>query len=632
MKRIAIIADAWKRYVNYSWILGCKDYIQEQNLDVEIDIFQIFGNFNMDDKHNIGEYNIIELPDLKKYDGIILEITNTIMKDQYDRIVRKVIESDVPAVSLLETIPGLYSAVIDNYGSMREVVEHLIVRHGCRKINYVGGPASSYENKSRQRAYEDVLREYGIKLEQKRIFQQNYEVYTGINAFDHFNSSGMIPDAFVCANENIAVGLCQRAFEAGYRVPDDFCITGFDDFDKASYFEPRITTISYSRMDVAYQAMGVLHRIWNGENVQKIVYSKAKPVFQESCGCNNIKHKHRSDYIKERIFSEVRQIDLYNETMVMNRKLVECESYEKMGEQLVKCFDALRCKEMYLIMNRDIVNAQNCGVMDEIEEEQRVEGYPPEMEAVIAFKDGKIHTDVQMNVEDMVPKLWNRKKGDIRVFVPLHIREREIGYFVLVNCDYMFENQFLYEIIASFSKSLEYFYGKIELEKANQKLSILYIQDSFTGLYNRMAYNQLAIPLYNSCIDENKPLAIMFFDADHLKMVNDKYGHDMGNVVIEGVADAIKRSFPHEAVAMRYGGDEFVVLIPDCNEQKAKNMEKSFHKTLKDMTSAKKLPFGIEASSGFVIAVDNSRSLDDYINQADDLMYQAKKRHKAQRD
>ena len=122
MKKIAIIADAWKRHVNYSWILGCKDYIQEQNLDVEIDIFQSFGNFIMDDKHNIGEYNIIELPDLKKYDGIILEITNTIMKDQHDRIVRKVIESGVPAVSLLEAIPGLYSAVIDNYSPMREIV------------------------------------------------------------------------------------------------------------------------------------------------------------------------------------------------------------------------------------------------------------------------------------------------------------------------------------------------------------------------------------------------------------------------------------------------------------------------------------------------------------------------------
>ena len=150
-----------------------------------------------------------------------------------------------------------------------------------------------------------MLREYGIKLEQKRIFQQDYEVYTGINAFDHFNSIGMIPDAFVCANENIAVGLCQRAIEAGYRVPDDFCITGFDDFDKASYFEPRITTISYSKIDVAYQAMGVLHRIWNGENVQKIVYSKAKPVFQESCGCNNIKHNIGNGFSSHNLYLSV---------------------------------------------------------------------------------------------------------------------------------------------------------------------------------------------------------------------------------------------------------------------------------------------------------------------------------------
>ena len=50
------------------------------------------------------------------------------------------------------------------------------------------------------------------------------------------------------------------------------------------------------------------------------------------------------------------------------------------------------------------------------------------------------------------------------------------------------------------------------------------------------------------------------------------------------------------------------------------------------ISSAKKLQFDIEASSGFVIVVDNSRSLDDYINEADELMYQAKKRHKAQRD
>ena len=73
-------------------------------------------------------------------------------------------------------------------------------------------------------------------------------------------------------------------------------------------------------------------------------------------------------------------------------------------------------------------------------------------------------------------------------------------------------------------------------------------------------------------------------------------------------------------------------ILANLNNKNVDGLHVTRDKILKDMTSAKKLPFGIEASSGFVIAVDNSRSLDDYINEADEHMYQAKKRHKAQRD
>lgn len=632
MKRIAIIADAWKRYVNYSWVFGCRKYIQEHDLDVEIDIFHSFGNMSRDEQNNLGEYNIINLPDLTKYDGLIVEITNILDPDRLDMVVKKILVSGVPAVSMLEKIPGMYRAGIDNYRSMRMIVEHLITEHGCRRINYVGGPVDSYENNSRKRAYEDALREYGIHVGQEQIYQQNYEVETGMNAFKHFKENGDLPDAFVCANENIAVGLCQSAMDAGYRVPEDFCITGFDDFDKASYFEPRITTVSYSKDDIAYEGMKLLHRIWQGESVPEIVYADAKPVFQDSCGCVNYDHKKRSDFIKDHIFSEVRAIDLYNETMDMNRGLIDCQTYAQMAEYLAKCLNGLRCDEMYLVMNHDIICSQEKDATKEIHEEIIVDGYSKCMDVVIACKNGDMKYNIPKQPDELLPEIWERNKNDFWMFVPLHIREREVGYYVLVNCDYMMENQFIFETLSAFSKALEYLYSRIELQRANNKLSLLYIQDSLTGLYNRMAYNQLAGPLFDRCMKEKRMLAIMFFDADHLKMVNDKYGHDMGNVIIRGVADAVKRCFPHESVAMRYGGDEFVVLVPDCNEQMANDIEEHFHKTLKDITLAKKLPFCIEASSGFVIAVDNSRSLDDYINEADELMYQAKKRRKAQRD
>lgn len=632
MKKIIILADGWKRYVNYSWLYGCKKYIEEQHLEVQIDVFHCFGNMSKDEMHNLGEYNIFNLPDLTQYDGILLEITNIVMDDQAKRIIEKVKESQVPAVSLLIKIPGLYRAGIDNYGNMTKIVEHLIQVHDCKVINYVGGPVENCENNSRERAYRDALERHGIPIEPERIFQQNYEVETGMDAFRYFHDNHLMPDAFVCANENIAVGLCQKAMEHGYHIPEDFRITGFDDFDKASYFEPRITTVGYSKDDIAYEAMKLLHEIWQEKNVPEIVYAKANLIFQDSCGCVNEGHKRRSDSIKERIFSEVRQIDLYNETMDMNRNLFTCDTYEQMAEQLLGCVNRLRCKEMYLVMNHDILKSQTKDVMEDFKEEIIVEGYPDQMDVVLAYKDGERRYDIPKKPGELLPEIWNRNIQDVRVFLPLHMREREVGYFVFVNCDYMMENQFIFETINSFSKSLEYFYSKTVLRHANDKLSVLYLQDSLTGLYNRMAYNQLARPLFQKCMEEKKPIAIVFFDSDHLKLVNDQYGHDMGNVIITSVADAIKKHFPQNSVAMRYGGDEYVVLAPDCKEDQVNEMIARFHETLQIATEEKKLPFVMECSVGYVIAEDDSISMDEYINEADDKMYQEKKKRRALRE
>ena len=145
-RKIAIIADGWRRHITYVWIRGCRNYIKEHELDIEISVFHSFGNFSRDEKFNAGEYNIIHLPDLSQFDGIILEVTNMLNQKKRQQIIRIIQESGVPAVSLLEKIPGLYHAGLDNYATMEQMVEHLIVAHSCKTLNYVGGPADSQEN------------------------------------------------------------------------------------------------------------------------------------------------------------------------------------------------------------------------------------------------------------------------------------------------------------------------------------------------------------------------------------------------------------------------------------------------------------------------------------------------------
>jgi DNA-binding LacI/PurR family transcriptional regulator len=69
---------------------------------------------------------------------------------------------------------------------MEQMVEYLIVAHSCKTLNYVGGPADSQENLLRWQAYEDVLQRYGIPLENDRIWNESYEVESGVRAFIHF--------------------------------------------------------------------------------------------------------------------------------------------------------------------------------------------------------------------------------------------------------------------------------------------------------------------------------------------------------------------------------------------------------------------------------------------------------------
>ena len=80
MKKIAIVADGWRRYINYAWISGCRQYIKEKKLDAQLYVFYAFGNFSKDEKYNQGEYNIITLPDFRQFDGIIVEITNVLKR------------------------------------------------------------------------------------------------------------------------------------------------------------------------------------------------------------------------------------------------------------------------------------------------------------------------------------------------------------------------------------------------------------------------------------------------------------------------------------------------------------------------------------------------------------------------
>lgn len=633
MKKIALITDGWKRYVTYAWVQGYRRYASQYHLDTDLYVFQSFGNFNTDEGYNSGEYNITRLPDLRTFDGIILDLSNVSDASLKESFLARVRESGVPAISLLEDLPGLYYSGLDNLTDFSILVEHLITEHGCRKLNYVGASPRNQENQKRLLAYRKTLEKHGILFEPERVIERSFEIKTGIRAFTEFQQKGLLPEAFVCASDNIAVGVCLAAREAGFSIPEDFLVTGFDNEDKASYCNPRITTADFSKTEIMYHAMELLVDIWNGQTDRRCTYTQAVHIFQESCRCVSECPPDRGQYIIKRILSEARQSDMQNWMIDLNRFLLDCTSYTDLTSHMQMWLHEHQFGNLYLLMNPDIFHLEKVDILPEIPDDiYRCVGYPDKMTVVHPVSDTEAVMQLSITDGHLLPDITHTGDQNIFVFAPLHFREREVGYVVLQNCDYLLDHQFLFKMLNSFRTALESLYNKLVLCKKNKQLSQLYIHDSLTGLYNRMAYENLALPLFQKYMQKKKHLGILFVDADHLKYINDNFGHDMGNLAIRSIASAIHKSCPVGSVCMRYGGDEFVCIIPDFDLPRMHQLEKTILHALEEISDVSRFPFPLEASIGSVIADDAVFSLNDYINLADQKMYASKKARKAARE
>jgi two-component system cell cycle response regulator len=108
------------------------------------------------------------------------------------------------------------------------------------------------------------------------------------------------------------------------------------------------------------------------------------------------------------------------------------------------------------------------------------------------------------------------------------------------------------------------------------------ITDGLTGLYNRHYLNAHLDNLVRQSLNNNKPLSIVIMDMDHFKQVNDTYGHDVGDQVLKQLSDIIIKSIRSADLAARFGGEEFVVLMPETDTQQASDAAERIRKTIEN--------------------------------------------------
>jgi len=119
-----------------------------------------------------------------------------------------------------------------------------------------------------------------------------------------------------------------------------------------------------------------------------------------------------------------------------------------------------------------------------------------------------------------------------------------------------------------------------QLQAANRELQRLSSTDRLTGLFNRGHWEEMLRQEYARHRRYDRNAALVMFDIDHFKKINDSYGHQAGDAVIQQTAELVRQCMRDADIAGRYGGEEFVVLLPDTDSDGALTFAERFRQTV----------------------------------------------------
>lgn len=165
-----------------------------------------------------------------------------------------------------------------------------------------------------------------------------------------------------------------------------------------------------------------------------------------------------------------------------------------------------------------------------------------------------------------------------------------------------------------------------DIQAGFNKLKIVSEIDDLTKLFNHRTFKFLTDKIIHHAERKSSKLAILMIDADNLKRVNDRYGHEAGNLLLVNIAQCLTSVLRASDIAARYGGDEFVILLNDCDKSNALQVAERLTAEFKaTQVRFQGETIQLSASIGIACLPEHGHQLDMLLSKADQAMYASKR-------
>lgn len=563
-------------------------------------------------------FDVFRLINFEETDGVIIE-TKTFKTNNgaVEYIVSEAKKHNTPVITIDGKKDGCASVIYDYGTAFEELVEHLITKHGCRKIDMIAGTENNSFSDSRIEAYKSVLEKHGIPFRKDRVVYGEFWHDPSVLAMEKLlEDSAELPDAVVCVNDASAIAACEVLNSHGYFVPEDILVTGFDGIEDARLHYPQITNAQQDIKACANVVVKMLYSMCDGAPAEDITIPFALN-FSQSCGCQKPTDYDRNAALRT-LSDKIGAGNGFDQYMIeFGNSLIAAENLQDasavIGEhsfmQSVICMN-----KSFADFSKDFTYDADKPFEDEI--------------LILCHKgvENEFFNDTHTSLKDLMPVNTQNPVvyNTCYVFNAIRFGQMTLGYAALpVFVDWKYLYWFFDKYIATLAQAAYQFHMR-------EHMKYLYCRDPMTGLYNRRGFFESMKNTIFNYSDGKHYLNIYSFDMNDLKYINDNFGHADGDFAIKTISQAMLfAANGKECYNARFGGDEFVSALVTADAPDNGEFADIFRKELKRLSDNSGKQYSVVSSCGFSTAmITSDLDIDGIIRSSDVLMYQDKAQHK----
>ncbi len=370
-------------------------------------------------KSDEADASVYDLMNTDRLDAVLIFSSTIRHQETVERIVNRFQRSQVPVLVYGTDVDGCYSVVYDTDEEFEKLVRHVVEYHGLREVNFISGIQGNDIAERRLEIYREVLEDNDILYEEDRVGYGDFWFGPTREVMDRFmDPSRVPPEAIICANDSMAVTVCDYLKEHQVRVPDDIVVTGIDGIDEGIWHMPGITTCVRDEFHDAKVIADLIADLCVGKKVPGTTVLSYHIQLSQSCGCQ--------------------QTHIFDSNAVIRDQRMELESYRtdvhRWSEMSDEFLQAQTDQEFwdvaakYLPDNSFICINSDLSLDGESVQTEHIHGFTPKLNSIVRIDGEIMRSDCFLKM--VVPEAGKNMVHDYPILLmPVHFCEHIVGYF-----------------------------------------------------------------------------------------------------------------------------------------------------------------------------------------------------------